>query len=127
MFSRPRQRGTDGALLWPLQSRVSRDGEGKKGTLFNWVNEVNPLICPKCQGMMRVVAFIENPDVIKKILKHLGQWDEKRKPLAIAHAPPIDVFPSYLPVRSTQTGDEKPGPSTDDYITDPDYPAECYF
>jgi len=56
--------------------------------------------------------------VIKKILKHLDQWDVKRKPLAIANAPPIDVFPTY---------DEQPGPSTDDYIRDPDYPAECYF
>ena len=82
------------------------------------IYEVNPLVCPKCQGMMRVVAFIENPDVIKKILKHLGQWDVKRKPRPTANAPPIDVFPTY---------DEQPGPNTDDYITDPDYPAEAYF
>ena len=26
----------------------------------------------ECQGSMRVIAFIENEDVIKKILKHLG-------------------------------------------------------
>ena len=33
---------------------------------------VNPLICPKCQGEMRIIAFIEDEQVIKKILKHLG-------------------------------------------------------
>ncbi len=54
----------------------------------------------------------------KKILKHLGLWAVKRKPQPVANAPPIDVFPAY---------DEQPGPSSDDYIRDPEYPAEAYF
>ena len=56
--------------------------------------------------------------VIKKILKHLGLWDIKQKPSPVANAPPIDVFPVY---------DEQPGSGTDDYIVDPEYPAEAYF
>ena len=68
--------------------------------------------------VMRAIAFVEDPDVIKKILKHLGLWDVKRKPQPVANAPPIDVFPAY---------DEQPGPSADDYIADPDYPAGAYF
>jgi hypothetical protein len=56
--------------------------------------------------------------VMKKILKHLGLWDVKRKPRPVANAPPIDVFHAY---------DQQPGPSADDYIRDPDYPAEAYF
>ncbi len=67
---------------------------------------------------MRVIVFIEDPDVIKKILRHLGLWDVKRKPLPTANATSIGVFPAY---------DEQPGPSRDDYIRDPDYPAEAYF
>jgi hypothetical protein len=86
--------------------------------LIQKIYEVDPLICPKCQGPMRVIAFIEEDDVIKKILKHLGLWIIKRKPRPVANAPPIDVFPAY---------DEQPGPSADDYIIDPDYPAEAYF
>jgi hypothetical protein len=43
---------------------------------------------------MRIIAFIEDPDVMKKILKHLGLWDVKRKPRPVANAPPIDVFPA---------------------------------
>jgi len=39
-----------------------------KGTLFNRVNEDDPLVCLKCSGAMRVIAFIEDPDVIIKIL-----------------------------------------------------------
>jgi len=77
--------------------------------------EVDPLGCPKCFGAMRIIAFIEDPDVMKKILKHLGLWDVKRKPRPVANAPPIDVFPAY---------DEQPGPSSDDYIRDPEYPAD---
>ena len=39
--------------------------------LIQKIYEVDPLVCPKCSGAMRVIAFIEDPDVIKKILKHL--------------------------------------------------------
>ena len=67
---------------------------------------------------MRVIAVIEDSDVIKKILKHLGLWDVKRKPRPTANVQPIDAFPTY---------DEQPGPGADDYIRDPDYPAEAYF
>ena len=56
--------------------------------------------------------------VLKKILKHLGLWDVKRKPQPVANAPPIDVFHAY---------DQQPGPSADDCIRDPDYPAEACF
>jgi hypothetical protein len=38
--------------------------------------EVDPLVCPKCFGAMRIISFIEDPDVMKKILKHLGLWDQ---------------------------------------------------
>jgi len=63
-------------------------------------------------------AFIEDTDVIKKILRHLGPWDVKQKPLPIANPPPIDLFSAYY---------EQPRPSFDDTITDLDYPAEAYF
>jgi hypothetical protein len=35
------------------------------------VYESDPLICPKCGGEMKVIAVIENPDEIKRILRHL--------------------------------------------------------
>ena len=43
---------------------------------------------------MRVISVIEDPDVMEKILKHLGLWDVKRKPRPVANGPPIDVFPA---------------------------------
>ncbi len=45
--------------------------------LIQKVYEVDPLICPKCQGEMRIIAFIEDKAVIKKILKHLGRGCSK--------------------------------------------------
>jgi hypothetical protein len=41
---------------------------------------LDPLTCPKCQGPMRVISFIEDPQVIKKILKHLGLWEVNPRP-----------------------------------------------
>jgi len=86
--------------------------------LIQKIYEVDPLSCPKCSGAMRVIAFIEAPVVIQKILMHLGLWQVKSKPQPVAHAPPAGVFPAY---------DEQPGPGVDDDIVDPDYPAEAYF
>ena len=63
---------------------------------------------------MRVIAFIENEDVIKKILKYLDLWDVKRKPRPTANATPI--IPDLNPI-----------PSVDDYLIDPDYPVEAYL
>ena len=44
--------------------------------LIKRVFEVDPLLCLKCGGQMKVVTFIEPPqaDVIEKILCHCGLW-----------------------------------------------------
>jgi len=39
---------------------------------------------------MRILAFIEDEAVIKKILKHLGLWDQKARPPPKATATPPD-------------------------------------
>jgi hypothetical protein len=41
--------------------------------------EVDPLTCPKCSGKMKVISVIEDEEVIKKILKHLGLWEAKAR------------------------------------------------
>jgi len=48
--------------------------------LIQKIYEADPLTCPKCQGKMSLISFIENKEVIEKILKHLGLWDLKPKP-----------------------------------------------
>ncbi len=38
----------------------------------------DPLICPECLTEMKIISFIENPGIIKKILQYLDLWDEER-------------------------------------------------
>lgn len=69
--------------------------------LIQKIYEVDPLTCPKCQGKMHIIAFIENEEVIKIILKHLGLWEIKRRPppkatqLSLNYS--IDDSVSHLP------------------------------
>ena len=49
---------------------------------------VDVLACPRCGGRMRVVATIEDPVVIGKILTHLGLSIEVPAP----RPPPSDLF-----------------------------------
>ena len=85
--------------------------------------------------MMRILSFIEDREVIKAILKHLGLWFAKTKPVPYlireptpkAHAPPalnqhgsgpagyiLDPF-SQLPMNDDQL------------YQDPDYPWDAYL
>jgi hypothetical protein len=36
------------------------------------VYEIDPLVCPRCRGVMRVVSFITEGHVIRRVLDHLG-------------------------------------------------------
>ncbi len=60
--------------------------------LIRKVYEVDPLECPKCGAQMRVIALIEDPAVIERILTWLGLW-EPRQPGG--PSPPVD--PPSLP------------------------------
>jgi hypothetical protein len=50
------------------------------------VYEVDPLICPRCGGRMKVVAFLTEPSVVDRIIRHLGLKFAATKP------PPGPVF-----------------------------------
>jgi ribosomal protein S27E len=47
--------------------------------------EVDPLACPKCGNEMKIISFITEAEVIRKILEHLGVWEEKAP---VERAPP---------------------------------------
>ena len=72
--------------------------------LIQRVWHTDPLLCPVCQSPMRVIAVIDDPGVVQKILRHLGAW----------HDPPASQ-PTHCP----------PGPYTyepcDDMGPMPDY------
>ena len=47
--------------------------------LIKRIYEVDPLVCPNCQGEMRIIAFIIDHAVIDKILRHLERKEAERE------------------------------------------------
>ncbi len=52
------------------------------------IYEVFPLTCPKCGGMMKIIAFINEGDAVREILAHLGEPVDPPR-IAPARAPPL--------------------------------------
>jgi hypothetical protein len=86
--------------------------------LIQKIYEVDPLTCAKCGGRMKTLSFIEDPEIVKKILKHLGLWEVKARPPPKANSPPPNVHIDYS---------DSQVPPCDEYLySDPDYPIEVY-
>ena len=69
----------------------------------------DPLVCPECMGIMKIVAFIDDPIVIEKILKYLSLWNDEsaRDPPHPSETPDEIV---YVPVEdATWEQYENPG------------------
>jgi hypothetical protein len=79
----------------------------KKDFRRNWsrliqkIYNVDPLVCPKCTGKMRIISFIEDPSVIKEILLHLELWAVRN------HDPPLGkIIKDYVPEDMVTPGTE---------------------
>jgi transposase-like protein len=60
--------------------------------LIKQVWEVDPLDCPRCGAEMKLVALIDDNEVIERILRHLNLWPQNSLP---ARAPPKTVMHEY--------------------------------
>ena len=49
--------------------------------LIHKIFEVDTLLCPNCGKAMKIIAFITNHKEVKKILKHIGEGNERAPPL----------------------------------------------
>jgi hypothetical protein len=82
-----------------IPSVLESDGLSKErrknwARLIQKIYEVDPLTCPKCSGKMKVISVIEDEQVMKKILKHLGLWEVKpRPPPRMAKTQPLHTEP----------------------------------
>ena len=47
--------------------------------------EVDPLTCPHCHAEMKIISFISEPKLVRKILEHLKLWTA---PSASERSPP---------------------------------------
>jgi len=104
--------------------RILEADKSSKEYRKNWarliqkIYEVDPLTCPKYRGIMGIISFIEDREVIQTILKNLGLWLVKSRPTPKAHAPPA----GYLRDPFSQL------PRNDDHLSrDPDYPWDAYL
>lgn len=74
------------ALLDPDIS--SKEARRNWSRLIRKIYEVDPLLCGKCQGRMKVIAFIHDAATVRQILEHLGLWLSNTRPTPRAHSPP---------------------------------------
>ena len=109
-------RGEDDALPTVLHPDEASSAPSRKewARRIQKIYEVDPLNCPKCNGAMRILAFIEDQDVIRKILSHLGLWEESPRPPPPKSTPALvlDSNLSHLP------------PWEDDLNQDPGFPID---
>jgi hypothetical protein len=83
--------GSDDVIPTIMPNELS-SSEAKQNwaRLIQKVYEVDPLVCPKCQGPMKIISIIDSFNIIEQILKHLDLWDIRN------HDPP-EIEPVYIP------------------------------
>jgi hypothetical protein len=64
--------------------------------LIQKVYETDPLNCPNCKGVMRILVFIEDAPVIRRILDHLGLWDIPKRQTQRGREPPVTAAEDTL-------------------------------
>jgi hypothetical protein len=60
-------------------------------------SEADPLLCPRCQKEMRIVALIDDQSVIERILRHLGLWPACRDARGAGRQQAVRVEPGPDP------------------------------
>ena len=68
--------GNATAIIDVSEHKPRRIPSPKWRELIKKVWEADPLLCPRCQKEMRIVALIDDRAVIERILRHLGLWQQ---------------------------------------------------
>jgi hypothetical protein len=105
------EEGQEGTVLDVADHQPTRVPSKTWRQLIQKVWEVDPLVCPRCGGEMKIIALIEEPAVVERILKHLELWrdpeprrgDQRRTtpcdaaeaPLELCCEPVDDGWPGY--------------------------------
>jgi len=111
--------GNDDAVPCILEPQGNQKAFRKSwARLIQKIYEVDPLICPKCQGKMRIISAIDDRQVIRAILEHLGLWLVRSRPPPKIHDPPIMEYAA---------ADLQIQPHTDIIYGDPEYSWDDYI
>ena len=114
-----RKKETEDVLIPSILEPEGSSKEYRKNwaRLIQKIYEVDPLTCPKCQGRMKIISFIEDEEVIDKILNHLGLWEVKARPPPKVKTASVTI---YLDDSESQIS------SPDSFYPPPDYPVDSY-
>ncbi len=75
--------------------------------LLEKIYEVDPLTCLQCGKPMRIIAFIEDPRLIRRILLHLGSWQRlERSPPPPTLCPQAGGLPGHSLPHPGPTGSD---------------------
>jgi hypothetical protein len=105
-----------------IPSVLESEGSSKEfrknwARLIQKIYEVDPLTCPKCSGIMKVISVIEDEEIINKILKHLGLWARKARP------PPKVAIPEKTFECNIDYSSSQLLPDSEKWLySDPEYP-----
>jgi hypothetical protein len=80
--------------------------------LVNKIYEVDPLVCPECGGAMKVISYIQDEDVIWRILNHLGLLEEES--VGSSQRGPPDVVPPAREITYEPFFDDLPAGKADE-------------
>ena len=92
--------------------------------LIKKVWEADPLLCPRCSREMRIVALINDGDVIERILRHLGLWQQGVRVIPPTGPPNLKTPERIVHLRSEATA-RQVEPWLDDPF--PDYDTEVVY
>jgi hypothetical protein len=102
-----RKQSQDEWISCILEPESSSRGYRNWASLIQKIYEIDPLICPKCQGRMKIISFIEDEEVIEKILKRVGLWEAKARPRPRVKVPsmirPLRYYPMIPSMRTRIT------------------------
>jgi hypothetical protein len=123
-----KEAGTDDVIPCILEPQGNSTAFRKNwARLIQKIYEVDPLTCPKCQGTMRIISFIEDRQVIRAILEHLGLWPAKTRPPPKNHDPPVRMLGTGGPIDPAVMDDVSQLPVNDDHLyRDPEYSWDAY-
>ena len=116
-----KEAGTDDAIPCILEPEGNVKAFRKSwARLIQKIYQVDPLVCPHCKGTMRIISFIEDAQVIRDILTHLGLWLFRSRP------PPKICVATLSESKSSDSYAHPPHQHADGYA-DPEYSWDDYI
>src|SRR5207237_7949382 len=79
----PKKKTVSPEVIGVAPPAVSKKLMKRSSRFIRNVYETDPLSSLTCHGEMQIISFIDQPEVIKKILGHLALWKEFQPPTDI--------------------------------------------